>query len=263
MKSSPAITASSRPRFRATSSDSTPRPVTGGEDRGQVRRHEGARLAATAADGGPPVARQHPGGPFRGRALLAGEPGSEARRGHRRRRARRGSPLLVELGEVAGERRVLETPTREPGVEAADGAGVRPSGVRADGGRGEPPGGRRRTLELGRGGTGRGRRIHLHHRRRSIHVSPAAETRTSKRLMPGSSWRSGVIPTMRASTRRRPRPAGVSAGIRPMASSAIRNQTWPPAGSSSAPNQSVPFGSRVGLASGSAGRRASPHGGRR
>ena len=36
---------------------------------------------------------------------------------------------------------------------------------------------------------------------------------------------------MRASTRRRPRPEGVSAGIRPMASSAIRNQTWSPPGS--------------------------------
>ena len=45
---------------------------------------------------------------------------------------------------------------------------------------------------------------------------------TSKRLMPGSSWWSGVIHTMRASTRRWPRPAGVSAGIRPMASSAGR-----------------------------------------
>ena len=48
--------------------------------------------------------------------------------------------------------------------------------------------------------------------------------------MPGWSWRSGVIHTMRASTRRRPRPAGVSAGIWPIASSAIRNHTWPAAG---------------------------------
>ena len=53
-----------------------------------------------------------------GRALLAGETGPEARRSHRRRRARRASPLLVELGEVAGERRVLEAPAGEPSVEA-------------------------------------------------------------------------------------------------------------------------------------------------
>ena len=111
MKSSPAITASSRPRFRATSSDfdaaaAATRPVAGGENRVQVRRHEGASLATAAADGGPPVARQHPGGAFAGRALLAGEQSPEARRGHRRRRARRGSPLLVELGEIAGERLV-------------------------------------------------------------------------------------------------------------------------------------------------------------
>ena len=38
----------------------------------------------------------------------------------------------------------------------------------------------------------------------------------------------------------------VFSGIRPMASSAIRNQTWSPSGPSSAPNQKVPFGSRVG-----------------
>ena len=54
-----------------------------------------------------------------------------------------------------------------------------------------------------------------------------------------------AIQTMRASTRRAPRSRGVFSGIRPMASSAIRNQTWSPAGSS-APNQKVPFGSRVG-----------------
>ena len=75
---------------------------------------------------------------------------------------------------------------------------------------------------------------------------PASETRTSKRLRPGASWRSGVIQTMRASTRRAPRSRGVFSGIRPMASSAIRNQTWSPSGASSAPNQKVPFGSRVG-----------------
>ena len=72
MKSSPAITASSRPRSRETSSAATPRPVAGGEDHGQVSRHEGARLAlapATAA-GGPPVAGEHPGGAFPDRAIM-------------------------------------------------------------------------------------------------------------------------------------------------------------------------------------------------
>ena len=58
---------------------------------------------AGGEDGGSPVARENPGRSFPGRAQLAGEPSPEARRGHRRRRARRGSPLLVELGEVAGE----------------------------------------------------------------------------------------------------------------------------------------------------------------
>ena len=77
----PAITASSRPRSRATSSDAAARPVTGGEDRGQVSRHEGARLAPATAAGGPPVAGEHPGGAFPGRAQLAGEAGPEVRRG--------------------------------------------------------------------------------------------------------------------------------------------------------------------------------------
>ena len=114
----------------------------------------------------------------------------------------------MELGEVGGEGRVLEPAVGEPGVEAAERPGVRPAGVRGEGGLGEASGGRRRALEGGRGGTGRGEGIHLHHRRRSIHVSPASETRTSKRLRPGASWRSGVIQTMRASTTRRPQSPG-------------------------------------------------------
>ena len=100
--------ASRRPRSRATSSDSTPRSRRRG--RSQVARTatrsaapKGARLAPAAAASGPPVSRQDPGRPFPGRARRAGEGGPEARRGHRRRRARRGSPLLVELGEVADE----------------------------------------------------------------------------------------------------------------------------------------------------------------
>ena len=107
---------------------------------------------------------------------------------------------------------------------------LRPAGVRGERGLGEAAVGRRRALERGCGGTGRGEGIHLHHRRRSIHVSPASETRTSKRLRPGSSWRSGVIQTMRASTRPAPRARGGFSGIRPMPPSAIRNQTWSPSG---------------------------------
>ena len=80
----------------------------------------------------------------------------------------------------------------------------------------------------------------------------------------GRGERSGVIQTMRASTRSRPRSGGVFSGIRPMASSAIRNQTCSPSGSSSAPTRgfrSVPGWARAG--SGSAGRRASPRAGLR
>ena len=50
----------------------------------------------------------------------------------------------------------------------------------------------------------------------------------------------GAFQTMRASTRCPPRPVGVFSGIRPMASSAIRNQTWSPTGSSSAPEPKGP-----------------------
>ena len=83
-----------------------------------------------------------------------------------------------------------------------------PAGVRADGCLGEAARGRRRGLELGRGAAGRARGgVHLHPRSRSSHMSPASETWTSKRLMPGWSARSRVIQKMRASTRRRPRSA--------------------------------------------------------
>ena len=139
----------------------------------------------------------------------------------------------MELGEVAGQGRVLERPAGELGVEAAQSAGVRPAGVRGERRRGEAVGGRGRALAGGgHHGPGRGWR-----------------PRTSKRLMPGSSGRSSVIQTMRASTSIRQRSPGVFSGIRPMATSAIRNHTWSwsPSGSSSAPNQRLcPLGSRVG-----------------
>ena len=46
--------------------------------------------------------------------------------------------------------------------------------------------------------------------------------------------------------RRAPRARGVFSRIRQTASAVIRNHTWLPSGSSSAPNQSRPLGSRVG-----------------
>ena len=121
MKRSPAITASRQPRSRATGSDSTPRPRCRG--RWQVARTaarsaapERPRLPAAAIGGGPPVAGQNPGRPFPGRIGLAGEAGPEARRGHRRRGARQRPALVVELGEVDSEARILERPAGEPGV---------------------------------------------------------------------------------------------------------------------------------------------------
>ena len=93
-----------------------PRAVAGGEDGGEVRGPERARLTAAAIGGGPPVAGQNPGRPFPGRIGLAGEAGPEARRGHRRRGARRRPALVVELGEVGGEALVVEPAAGEPGV---------------------------------------------------------------------------------------------------------------------------------------------------
>ena len=125
------------------------RPVAGGEDGGEVRGPERPRLPSAAIAGGPPVAGEDPGRPFPGRARLAGEAGPEARRGYRRRRARRRPALVVELGEVGGEGRVLEPPAVEPGGQAAEGPGVRPAGVRAEGGLGEASGARARPRRGG------------------------------------------------------------------------------------------------------------------
>ena len=60
----------------------------------------------------------------------------------------------------------------------------------------------------GRAGAGRWRANRFHHRRRSIHVSPSSETRTSKRLRSRLNGRSGCIQTRRASIRRSPRAPG-------------------------------------------------------
>ena len=112
------------------------RPVAGGEDRGQVRRHEGARLATAAADGGPSVAGEHPGGALAGRALLAGEAGPEARRA---------SSSARPASQASRRRRAPEYARRVFGLMEAAAT--------------------RRAVAGGRHGMGRGWKIHLHHRR--------------------------------------------------------------------------------------------------
>ena len=128
--------------------------MAGGEDGGQVRRPEPPRLPAAAGRRGPPVAGEDPGGAFPGRARLSGKAGPEARRGHRRRGARRGSAQVVESGEVGGDGRILEPAAIEPGVEPAERPGVLPAGVRGEGGLGEAAGGAGVELE---GAAGRAR----------------------------------------------------------------------------------------------------------
>ena len=99
--------------------------MAGGEDGGQAcRSPERPRLPAAAG------AVEDPAGAFPGRARLAGEAGPEAGRGHRRRGACRGSPLVVELVEVGGEGRVLEPAAvrarrRADGAPRSTAAGVR------------------------------------------------------------------------------------------------------------------------------------------
>ena len=95
MKSSPVITASRRPRSRATSSDSTPRP----------RRRGRQQVASTAVKSESPNGRacprprseavrrypaSYPGRALAGGSGLPGELRAEARRGDRHRGARRG-----------------------------------------------------------------------------------------------------------------------------------------------------------------------------
>ena len=117
--------------------------VAGGEDGGEVRRPERPRLPPAAIGGRSPVAGEDAGCPFPGRTGLAVEAGPEARRGHRRRGARRRPALVVELGGVRGQGGVLEPAAVEPGIEAAERPGVCPAGVWADGGLGEAAGERR------------------------------------------------------------------------------------------------------------------------
>ena len=67
-------------------------------------QQQGGSLALTAACGQARATRHDP----------------EARRGHRRRRARRRPALVVELAGVGGEGGVRDGPVVEPGVEAAE-----------------------------------------------------------------------------------------------------------------------------------------------
>ena len=94
-----------------------PPPRRGAPGRGRGRRR---------SDGSPPA----PGRAVRSPAgcCSPARRAPEARRGHRRRCAQGRSSLLVELGEVAGQGRVLKRPAREPSVEAAERSGVTPGG---------------------------------------------------------------------------------------------------------------------------------------
>ena len=125
--------------------------MAGGEHGRQVRDPERPRLSSTPIAGGPPVTGQHPGGALAGGSGLPGQLRAEARCGDRHRRARRGAPGIVQLGEVGRQGHVVELAPVEPGVEAAERAGVRPSGVRADGGLDEAACGRRRSADRGLG----------------------------------------------------------------------------------------------------------------
>ena len=136
-----------------------PRPVAGGEHGRQVRDPERPRLSSTPIAGGPPVTGQHPGGALAGGSGLPGQLRAETRRGDRHRRARRGAPGIVQLGEVGRQGHVVELAPVEPGVEAAERAGVRPSGVRADGGLDQPARGLSRSADCGLFGVGPGGRI--------------------------------------------------------------------------------------------------------
>ena len=101
----------------------TPRPVAGGRWRGR-RPGLPPRMPATAVAA---VAVEDPAGAFPGRALLAGEAGPEAGRGHRRRRRLAGA-LPWSWSRRGRAARVASSSPRpsEPGVEPAERPGVRP-----------------------------------------------------------------------------------------------------------------------------------------
>ena len=65
----------------------------------------------------------------------------------------------MQLGEVGGQRRVVELAAVEPGVEPPERAGVGPPGVRADGGLDQAARRLRRPPDRGLFGVGSGGRI--------------------------------------------------------------------------------------------------------
>ena len=134
-----------------------------GDDAVDGRALVGAFGGLEPAAGAPPTeAGQHAPGGRPGRIRIARELGAQPRRD---RRARGGAARLEQLGEVGGQARVVERAAAEPGVEAAQGAGVGAARVRADRGLGEPArrGGQRGELAPapagGRDQGGVGRRL--------------------------------------------------------------------------------------------------------
>ena len=106
--------------------------MKGGEHGREVRDLERPRLPSIPIAGGPPITGQHPGRALAGGSGLPGQLRAEARRGDRHRRARRGAPGIVQLGEIGRQGHVVELAPVEPGVEPPKRPGVGPSGVRAD-----------------------------------------------------------------------------------------------------------------------------------
>ena len=145
-----------------------------------------------------PFAAAATSAPAEGRVPVAGgEDGGQVRRPER--------PRLSSAAVAGG-----------PPVAGEDPGGAFPGWARLTGKAGtpRPPPSSRSPVERGRGGTGWGEEIHLHHRRRSIHVSPGFGD---------------------------PHLEAVEAGLE-LAEPDLGCRR----GRSSTPNQKVPFGSRVG-----------------
>ena len=122
----------------------------------QVRDPERPRLAPTAISGGSPVPGEHPGRPLADGSGLPGQLRAETRRGDRHRGARRGAASVVQLGEVGGQRHIVELAPSSQASSPSERAGVGAAGVRADGGLDQAARGRRRAADCGLFGVGPG-----------------------------------------------------------------------------------------------------------